>query len=164
MKNAAVYKKGFFYTALFFLKECTPVRLEESAKKLSKADQQIRNVITYLNDRCGEKITIADLCQKFFFTKSNLCKRFKETMDCSISDYLSFVRLNKAKDILFNTDEEIQSVADACGYSSLNYFSLTFKQKKGDRPQRIKKAACRSANRFLLNFQFFSVFLPPSTP
>ncbi len=137
-KNAVEFKKGFFYSLLFYLKKCTPVRLE-GGRSLSRTDEQLRRVITYLHEHWEEKITIADLCQKFFFTKSNLCKKFKRTMDCSISDYLLFVRLNKAKDLLFNTDEEIQRIADACGFSSLNYFSLTFKQKIGVSPTAYRK-------------------------
>ncbi len=138
-KNLIEYKKGFFYAALFYLKQCTPVRVEEDTKRLSKTDKQLLDVITYLNERCEEKITIPDLCQKFFFTKSNLCKKFKEKMECSISDYLLFVRLNKAKDMLFYTEKEIQEIADECGFSSLNYFSLTFKQKVGISPTAYRK-------------------------
>lgn len=138
-KNALDYKKSFFYTALFFLKKCAIIHLDDGAKKLNKTDKQLLSLIAYLNDHWNEKITLDELCQKFFFTKSNLCKRFKMMLDCSISDYILFVRLNKAKDMLFNTDKEIQRIADECGFSSLNYFSLTFKQKIGISPTAFRK-------------------------
>ncbi len=138
-KNSLDYKKSFFYTALFFLKKCALIRLDEGAKKLNKSDKQLLNLIAYLNDHWNEKITLDDLCQKFFFSKSNLCKRFKSMLECSISDYLLSVRLNKAKDMLFNTDKKIQRISDECGFSSLNYFSLIFKQKIGISPTAFRK-------------------------
>lgn len=63
--------------------------------------------------------------------KSSLCERFSETMKCSITDYLTFVRITEAKKLLKTTSFGMDKIASVCGFSSANYFSLIFKKQVG---------------------------------
>ena len=95
--------------------------------------------VEYIKNNPSEKITIEMLCKKFFFTKSNLFRRFKLAMDCSISEYIYFVKIGLAKDLLYKTNKSIEEIAFLCGFSSLNYFSLMFKKKVGVSPANYRK-------------------------
>ena len=67
------------------------------------------------------------------------CKRFSEVMRCSVIEYASAVRLNEARYLLSTTCKSIEEIAELCGYSSANYFSLIFKSKMGIVPSNYRK-------------------------
>lgn len=121
-----------------FLLNTKELAIVESEAAVDK-DKVIQNIVEYIKNNPSEKITIEMLCKKFFFTKSNLFRRFKLAMDCSISEYIYFVKIGLAKDLLYNTKKSIEEIAFLCGFSSLNYFSLMFKKKVGVSPANYRK-------------------------
>ena len=60
-------------------------------------------------------------------------------MHCSIMDYVSRMRLSKAKSLLRDENKSVEDVAMECGYSSANYFGLIFKKEVGLSPLNYKK-------------------------
>ncbi len=121
-----------------FLLNTKELSIVESETSVDK-DRVIQNIVEYIKSNPSEKITIDMLCKKFFFTKSNLFRRFKIAMECSISEYIYFVKIGLAKDLLYNTNKSIEEIAFQCGFSSLNYFSLMFKKKVGVSPANYRK-------------------------
>ena len=121
-----------------FLLNTKELAIVESEASVDK-DKVIQNIVEYIKNNPSEKITIEMLCKKFFFTKSNLFRRFKLAMDCSISEYIYFVKIGLAKDLLYKTNKSIEEIAFLCGFSSLNYFSLMFKKKVGVSPANYRK-------------------------
>ena len=99
----------------------------------------IVDIISYINNHFQENITLDLLKNKFFVSKNTLCKNFQQTMKCSVMEYCSALRLNEAKHLLLTTDKSIEDIADLCGYSSANYFSLLFKSKTGLAPSIYRK-------------------------
>lgn len=99
----------------------------------------ILDIVAYINTHFQENITLDLLKNKFFISKNTLCKNFQQVMKCSVIEYCSAVRLNEAKHLLLTTDKSIEDVADLCGYSSANYFSLLFKSKTGLAPSNYRK-------------------------
>lgn len=132
-------KMAIFHTILYLLTISSLTPLELNNNEIPSFDHQIVNITEYINTHFCEKITIEMLCKQFFFTKSNLCRRFKQAMNCSITDYIYFVRISNAKHLLFTTDFSIEDIAFRCGFDSLNYFSLMFKKKVGVSPSKYRK-------------------------
>lgn len=99
----------------------------------------ILDIVTYINTHYQENITLELLKNKFFVSKNTLCKNFQQVMKFSVIEYCSAVRLNEAKHLLLTTDKNIEEIADLCGYSSANYFSLLFKSKTGLAPSNYRK-------------------------
>ena len=60
-------------------------------------------------------------------------------MNCSIMDYVSRLRLAKAKSLLRDENMSVEDVSIECGYSSANYFGLIFKKEVGVSPLNYKK-------------------------
>ncbi len=137
--NSIEFKKGFFYTVLFYLKQCSTINLEIAPSYYNKVAPKLLDVITYLNEHWNEKISLEFLCNEFFFSKTNLCESFRKVMDCSITDYLLFLRFEKAKEMLFNSNKEVNLIAEECGFYSHNYFSLMFRKRFGLSPSAYRK-------------------------
>lgn len=95
--------------------------------------------IDYLHGHYGKKITLQSLSTYFFVSKATLIYNFKKYTNCSPIDFLLNIRLTKAKELLVNSKKSIEEIAEACGFSSANYFGLIFKQKEGISPLQYRK-------------------------
>ena len=131
---------SFVHTILHLLGKANPEPLDRSAKqRRDEGDGLILKVVSYLNDNYKYEISLDDISERFYISKNALCARFKEEMSCSVMQYLSFVRLNHAKELLATTDKSMEEISELCGYSSANYFSLIFKKSVGMSPKNYKK-------------------------
>ena len=53
---------------------------------------------------------------------------------CTLGDYLTKVRIDKAQEIMENGEYRVKDVARMVGYRNGNYFSYAFKKQKGFAP------------------------------
>ena len=56
---------------------------------------------------------------------------FHNYVHMSVSKYINFVRLEKAKDLLKETDLTVREVSDKVGFNDYNYFCRVFKKEVG---------------------------------
>ncbi len=108
-------------------------------KAISGSDSIAMKIAYYLNNNFENEITLKDLEQRFFLTKATLCKRFRDAMHCSIMEYLTLLRLNRAKSLLISSNLSMEKIAQQCGFSSANYMSLIFKKQVGISPLGYRK-------------------------
>ncbi|QBG47012.1 AraC family transcriptional regulator [Verrucomicrobia bacterium S94] len=66
--------------------------------------------------------------------RSSLEHKFKKVFGRTPAEEIRRLRINKARKLLSETDMSMQEIAEACGYSSYNYLSLSFKQITGMPP------------------------------
>ena len=140
-KNDNEYKLHIVKTIICFLQSqaltaITP--LSKSEQKMT-ADPIIKKLVAYLNENYQEELDLQRLCEEFFLSKATLCARFKKMMNCSIMDYLSKIRINKAMSLLTYTSKSIEEISCLCGFSSANYFGLVFKKFIGISPLNYRK-------------------------
>ncbi len=100
---------------------------------------EILKIVHYINKNFSHELTLKELCDKFYICKVALCKKFKEAMNCSIMQYVTQLRINKAKNLLQSSNESIEDIATLCGFSSGNYFGLIFKKAIGVSPLNYRK-------------------------
>lgn len=112
------------------------VTVEQSSKN---DNSLILQIIDYINANFERNISLDELSERFFISKNSLCKKFRTVMRCSVSEYITGVRHAKAKELLSGTDMSMDEIAERCGYSSANYFSLIFKKKVGISPLNYRK-------------------------
>ena len=74
----------------------------------------------------------ADFCNLSLGRFSHI---FKEGMGVSPHEYLTRIRIEKAEQLLTNTDLSIAEVAEQTGFSGQNYFSRAFKRYTGKTPR-----------------------------
>lgn len=96
-------------------------------------------VIAYLNEHYKEKITLDEIANKFFVSKSTLNYNFKNTIGGTPMDYLLNLRITSAKKMLLETKKSIHQISDECGFSSPNYFCLIFKKRESVSPATYRK-------------------------
>lgn len=70
---------------------------------------------------------------------SYLSTKFKKQMGIGLSEYIQTVRINKSKELLKETNQKIETIANAVGYFSLRTFARVFKNNEGITPAEYRK-------------------------
>jgi len=89
----------------------------------------IRLSIEYIISNYSSKITLKDLAKLCNISVSRFSSVFKESIGVSPIEYLTEVRLDKAKQSLTLSKDSIASIAQGCGYNSTSNFSKAFKSR-----------------------------------
>ena len=64
---------------------------------------------------------------------------FKSEMDMTLTEYITGVRMQKAKALLTTTDQKLTAIAESVGYNDVSYFSNVFKKFYGVSPRSMRK-------------------------
>ena len=64
---------------------------------------------------------------------------FREVYDCSAVDFVSQLRVDRAKSLLESTDNTITEIAVRCGFSDDKYFFRVFKERTGRTPREYRE-------------------------
>lgn len=102
-------------------------------------NQRIYKVTEYLNKHFCDDINLEFLSRKFSYNEAYLCQKFKESTGLTIVKYINILRIEKAQDLLKNTDKQISEIAFLCGFNDFIYFSHCFKKYLKISPTEFRK-------------------------
>lgn len=105
---------------------------------LSKNKIFTLNVQKYIEENFCESITSFDAAKYLSYDNSYFCRLFKNNFGKSFGDYLSFYRINVAKEHLV-LGESVAKSAMAAGFNNLSYFTKVFKKYEGIIPSQYVK-------------------------
>jgi AraC-like DNA-binding protein len=99
----------------------------------------IIEILTYMKEHLSDELTIEEIADHFGYSKYHFSREFKKHTGFSASDYLSSLKIEKAKQELLKKDHSITNSSFDVGYSSLGTFSTTFTKKTGLSPREYKE-------------------------
>lgn len=85
------------------------------------------------------KAGLDEILEPFHFSKSYLCRQFRQYTGYTMTEYLNQIRLEQAAFQLQYTDNTISSICNNVGLSSVSYFNKLFKQVYGVTPKVFRK-------------------------
>lgn len=94
----------------------------------------IRNVLRYIHLHLSDDLSLQTLAKEYSVNASYLSSLFSREIGMTVTDYVNRLRINKAKQLLRNTDNQIQDIAADCGIYDVNYFRKLFKKIVGMTP------------------------------
>ena len=103
----------------------------------------IFKVLEYIDSNYYNDLKLKDISRKFGYNTCYFGKLFKKSVGESFNDYLSKVRINKAKEFLLQ-NMKVLEVAEKVGYRDLDYFIQKFKEYTGQTPKGFKEEASSS--------------------
>ena len=98
------------------------------------SNEKITAIIDYINSHMHEEVTVDDLADHFFISRSYLMHLFKAETGYSIGSYISEKRLLAAKTQIQN-GKSVTEACYACGFRDYSTFSRAFKKKFGTTPK-----------------------------
>lgn len=112
------------------------MRLLQTSNNVSSAT--VAKIRQYIRSRLSEEITRDELAAYVYLNPAYLSRLFKKETGLSISDVIIQERLQKAKQLLEETELKITDIAEQVGYTSLGSFSNLFKRIVGATPQQYR--------------------------
>lgn len=91
-------------------------------------------VIRYLRENAHKKLTLDDVCRKFNYSRSFMCKIFKEQTGSTLITYLNQLKITEAKRLLLETSRTVTEISAALGFREVKYFDALFKKHTGLSP------------------------------
>jgi two-component system response regulator YesN len=98
----------------------------------------IKDIKEFIEKNYFKDIKISIFTKKYFLSREYLMKLFKQEFGYSIYEYVKFVRLNKAKELLCDLNIKISVISKMVGYNDQNYFSKAFKGFYGVSPSEYR--------------------------
>lgn len=108
-------------------------------KKQKKNWKLAHEIAADVKQRLHENITLKDVAEKYSFSPNYLGQIFKEEMNTGFSDYVATLRMEKAGELLANTNLKVYEIANLIGYRYLPYFSRQFKEYHGMTPLEYRR-------------------------
>lgn len=114
---------------------------EIDAKKNAKHDNLIKSVCQYIDRNYPEyNLSLDTIAGEFDMSSVYLGRLFKKFMMKNISDYILGVRINKAKELLLESDMPINEIAEKVGLPNTSHFYTQFKKFAGVTPKSFRAA------------------------
>ena len=98
----------------------------------------MNKILEYVRENYYKDITIDNIASHIGISYSYLRKLFKEATDRNLVDYINDLRINKAKQLLSDTNYTIKIIAEMCGFNHERSFSRIFAQYEGVTPGKYK--------------------------
>ncbi|GAA0137728.1 hypothetical protein YSY43_45690 [Paenibacillus sp. YSY-4.3] len=113
----------------------------------SKSYQLFTAAKAYIQQNYSDsELTVEGVAQALYIDASYLRKVFKREANISVVDYITYIRMKEAKDILLTRPMKLSAVADKVGYNDPNYFSKCFKKRFGLTPSEFEQLHANKAN------------------
>lgn len=106
-----------------------------SEKKYSAT---ISKVLTIFQNEYSRDLRLDEVADQLFLSPSYLSATFKNEVGVSFINYLTDLRIDKAKEFLIQSNMKISSVASYVGISNSSYFNKVFKKKVGITPSEYR--------------------------
>ena len=105
----------------------------------NKSKMPIRIAKKYIQENFDSPITLEEVAEAISLSPAYLSTLFKKEIGIKFSDYLISCRIEKAKQLLKESGESMQIIAEQVGYSDAKYFSKTFFKTVGLKPSEYRK-------------------------
>lgn len=104
-------------------------------RKKSYTNNTINHVKKYINEHLEEKLSLNEIASIYSISPSYLSALFKKYCNIGFSEYITQMKINKAKELLLKENYKVYEVSNMLGFESAFYFSKVFKKVTGYSPK-----------------------------
>jgi len=131
------YMRGYIHLIIAYMKRNHLINAysREFSQKLTR----LMPAIEYATENFSKNLSIDEISSKINVSKYHFCKLFKSAFGQTFWEYINFVRISMAEEMLLSTNKTTLEIALECGFNSVQYFNRVFAQRYGYSPFRYKK-------------------------
>ncbi|MDL2236315.1 response regulator [Christensenellaceae bacterium OttesenSCG-928-K19] len=149
-KDSAGSINGNIYHELFSLKTLDEmqelasqyimaVKNQIDAERSEKQQSLIGQAHDYIDQNfCDSSLSLSNVAQMFYVSPSYLSNLFKRKYNMNFVEYVTRLRMEKAKQLLASSALKTYEIAEQTGYNDPQYFSNSFKKYTGLTPSEYK--------------------------
>lgn len=100
---------------------------------------QIAGAVAYIEQNYTNQISVAKLAELSNYSERQFIRLFKKAFSCIPMEYITNLRMQKARELLRMSGLSITEVALRCGYNDSNYFSRIFRKYNSISPKEYRR-------------------------
>jgi AraC-like DNA-binding protein len=108
---------------------------KNTVEKTPKIPSMIKK---FVDENYHKNIKVEEIGKLIGINQNKIRKEFKAQYHITVSDYISELRMLKAKKLIINKDIMIKEIAIECGYEYVQNFTRAFKKKFGVSPEKLR--------------------------
>lgn len=136
------------YSSLLLHEILTRVHMKINGYPETRQRNPIERVKSYMRENVAlSRIDYKELADRDGLTYEQLRKKFKDETGIPLTTYFLMLKMNRAKELLLNSDANISEITKQCGFAGPYYFSRFFKEREGVSPKRFRSKSFSYAER-----------------
>lgn len=121
------------------IKSCTAmVRHTVQMYRNDRAGHIVERCIEEIRENYYMDYSLTEMAEKYYFNPSYFSTLFKKHTGVHFTDFLISLRIERAKQLLLETNDKIYQIANKVGYQDVKYFTRIFKKKYGCTPEEYR--------------------------
>ncbi|WP_316636024.1 response regulator, partial [uncultured Flavobacterium sp.] len=125
---------------IMFKKFYSGITKHGKEKTTSLDNDFIQKILQFINENISEpELTVELLSSKIFLSRSQLYRKIKTLTGISVNEFIRNVRLEKAKQLIEQGNNNINEISYKVGFTSPSYFAKCYKIKYGHLPTQEKR-------------------------
>lgn len=138
--GAFIRIKVYMYELIALLYENKKFKyLDNISKDNNYNISNVKKVLTYIHKNYSNKIYTDDMAKLIGMNTQYFCRYFKKLVGKTPTEYINEIRIEKATELLSETDRKIIDIAMSCGYDNMGYFIKRFDDQKHMTPSKYRK-------------------------
>lgn len=97
------------------------------------------HVVDFMERRLEDENVVEDACHEFGLSRKTLDRNMKMVVGITVKEVLNDLRMERAKNLLKNTDNNMNYIIDNCGFGSEKTFYRVFRNETGFTPKEFRE-------------------------
>ena len=123
----------------WFMDKMAAAARDVANHKETQSNGVVAKAKAYINANFHKEISLDDVSREVEISPYYFSKLFKEETGENFIEYVTAIRMEKAKELLQNSSLSMKEICAQVGYTDPNYFSRTFKKNVGVTPTEYKE-------------------------
>lgn len=145
LQNAAkeIYSFRHFSDIVKLIEHYLSLVTAEFEQGQNASHYAVYQVEQYIRLHYGEDLTLNMLADMVYLNPNYLSNLFAQVTGCTLNRYIKQIRMEKAQELLLNTNMKVTDISQTVGYPNTSYFCKSFQQLFGATPERFRQGEAR---------------------
>ena len=117
----------------------TGVTARGSTDVLAIRNREVAAAVRFIRENVSSPLRLTDVAEAITAAPRSLQRGFRQELRHSFSDEVIAARVERAKELLVETDWPIPRISEACGYGSPEYMATVFRKVTGTTPRSFRQ-------------------------
>lgn len=113
----------------------------ECTMKPDHLSTPVQQAMEYIKQNYDRSISVMEVAEHVALSYHHLCRKFRKETGMTVIELISYLRIEKAKNLLVTTPEPVNEIARLVGFTSTVQFHRTFRKQTDDTPMQFRKKA-----------------------
>lgn len=113
----------------------------ENSPKVGSDDKVLAKICDYLEQNIHRPLCFSDIVKHFNLSASVVKRIFREQMGCGVMECFNRIRVDAAKELIRESDQNFTEIAASLCFGSSQYFTTVFKRVSGMTPTEYRASA-----------------------